>query len=247
TRRGGSAIIACRAAAGDRLRISVIDTGAGISEENLARLFRPFERLGAENSAIEGTGLGLSLCKQLIESMHGSIEAESMLGRGSSFSVTLPVAAEPVTESVAALKGGTRAPLKTILYIEDNLSCVEIIEQLLSRRPDVKLLAAAQGALGIDLARAHRPDLILLDLRLPDINGEEVLQELRRDARTSALPVVLISGEASPEQIERLLKAGASEYVAKPLDIPRFFTVLDQILQPSPARVRISDVWPDSA
>ncbi|MDP9292566.1 MAG: response regulator, partial [Verrucomicrobiota bacterium] len=205
-----------------------------LTPENLARLFTPFERLGAEKSAIEGTGLGLSLCKRLIESMHGKIEVESAPGAGSTFSFELP-RAEGADAPLEVDQPSALENRKTVLYIEDNLCYAELISETLKRRPGVKLLAATHGALGLDLARVHQPDLILLDLQLPDINGEEVLHELRGDARTSAVPVVVISGEASAGDVNRLLSAGASDYLDKPLDMPKFFATLDRVLELSPA------------
>jgi len=221
----------------NRLRVAIHDTGPGIAPENLQHLFTPFERLGAEHSAIEGTGIGLALSKRLMELMEGSITVESTVGVGSTFAVELPCATDPVEaladldESAPDATAETADAAQTLLYIEDNLPNLRLIEQILLRRPHIKLVSAMQGSIGLDLARRHRPNLILLDLHLPDMNGDEVLQHLRADALTRGVPVVIISADATPRQIERLREAGAVDYLTKPLDVKRFLAVLDENLQ----------------
>jgi PAS domain S-box-containing protein len=222
------------------MRIQVRDTGAGIPEDKLARLFTPFDRLGAEQSAVEGTGLGLALCQRLIQAMHGSIGVNSTLGSGSNFWLELPQADSPF-QTLAAQKTAPAVDevppedARRILYIEDNFSNVTLVEQMLAERPALELLTAVQGRVGLELARKHEPDLILLDLHLPDVPGWQVLGQLKADQATRDIPVVVISADATAPQIKRLLSAGASAYLTKPLDIAEFFRVIDETLSPAEA------------
>jgi signal transduction histidine kinase/CheY-like chemotaxis protein/HAMP domain-containing protein len=233
TPRGGTVTVSCDAETADRLRVRVRDTGPGIAPEMLARLFTPFDRLGAEATGVEGTGLGLTLSRHLMEAMGGALRVDSQVGVGSTFSVELPVAATPLEAlprpwaDAPAAAGPTAA---VILYIEDNLSNLRLVERILARRPGVRLLSAMQGRVGIDLAREHRPDLILLDQHLPDVAGDEVLRALRADARTHEIPVVMLSADANPRQIQRLREAGARDYLTKPLDVKRFLALVDGTL-----------------
>ena len=214
------------------MAIRVSDTGQGLAAEDLGRLFTPFERLGAETSGIEGTGLGLNLSKHLVEAMGGRLQVESQVGVGSTFAVELPAAAAPDTgvretappTAAAAARGGT------VLYIEDNASNFRLVERVLERRPHIKLLPAQQGRLGLELAREHRPDLILLDLHLPDVPGEEVLRRLREAPLTASIPVVIVSADATPGQVRRLRDAGVREYLTKPLDVRQLLDVVDRTL-----------------
>jgi hypothetical protein len=219
------------------LRLTVRDTGPGISPDGLQRLFTPFERLGAEQSGIEGTGLGLSLSQRLMVAMGGRIGVESNPGEGSSFWIELPLATTVADQAPPAWtprEGDPAArpdqPARTVLYIEDNLSNYRLIERALANWPGVRLISAIQGSLGVELAREHRPDLILLDVHLPDISGEEVLRRLRRDPATHDIPTLAISADATAGQIDRLLTAGASDYLTKPLDLSRFLTMVDELL-----------------
>jgi signal transduction histidine kinase/ActR/RegA family two-component response regulator len=254
-RAGGTVRLSCSRTDDGQLRLEVTDTGPGIPPESLSRLFAPFERIGADQTEVEGSGLGLALSKRLVEAMGGVIGVESQVGRGSTFWVELAVS-EP---GVVRLddKGGPRAVLSAsadastppaaaqtpqgrsckLLYIEDNPSNLRLIEQLMAHRPDVHLLTAIQGGLGIELARHHNPELILLDLHLPDMHGSDVLGSLRSDPATREIPVVILSADATPGQIKRLREAGASDYLTKPLDLQRVLQVLDQALQPKAAGV----------
>ena len=165
--------------------------------------------------------------------MGGAIGVESTPGQGSRFWVELRRAEAPEAQLEAleeAEAPGIRARAGTVLYVEDNLSNFQLIERLLTRRPGIKLLSAMQGRLGLDLAREHRPGLILLDLNLPDVHGSEVLRRLREDARTRDIPVVVISADASPKQLERLRAAGARDYLTKPIDVRRFLAIVDEVL-----------------
>jgi signal transduction histidine kinase/CheY-like chemotaxis protein len=234
--RDGGAVILSDEVRGERLRILVADTGPGISPEGLNRLCVPFERLGAEQTQADGTGLGLALSKRLIEVMGGAMGVESEMGRGSTFWVELPLVKAPaagqegvVAEGAAPAAAGAHSETFTVLYIEDNLSSLELIEQLLAHRPGLNLISAMQGRLGLDLAREHQPHLILLDLHLPDIPGEEVLARLRAEPRTRAIPVVVISADAITGRAERLRAAGAHDYLTKPLDVSRFLDIVDRV------------------
>ncbi|HWM24133.1 MAG TPA: PAS domain S-box protein [Chthoniobacterales bacterium] len=220
------------------IRIAISDTGAGISSEKLARLFTPFDRLGAEQTGVEGTGLGLALCQRLIHAMDGSIGVDSTVGNGSMFWVELARAESPfervdlAQRNVSHPQNGSEAIQRTILYVEDNLSNLTLIEQMLADQSHIRLITAMQGKLGIALARQHSPDLILLDLHLPDLPGWEVLSCLQREKATRDIPVVIISADATSRQIKRLMAAGASGYLTKPLDMQEFFRVLNETAAP---------------
>ncbi|MDQ7840579.1 MAG: ATP-binding protein [bacterium] len=236
-RQEGTISLSCQEAPGARVRIGVRDTGPGIPPERMERLFVPFERLGAEQAGVEGTGLGLVLSRRLAEAMGGALGVESEAGVGSTFWVDLPSAESPrqrleragvALPAPADLDDSTR--VRIVLYIEDNLSNVKLIQHLLAHRPEVRLIPAMQGRLGLELAREHRPHLVLLDLHLPDIPGEEVLRLLQESPKTQGIPVVVISADATPGQVGRLIEAGARDYLTKPLDVRRLMGVLDSIL-----------------
>ncbi len=234
-RPGGSVSLTCEPSAQPgRLRLAVSDTGPGIAPDDLTKLFTPFERLGAEQSNVEGTGIGLALCKGLIEAMGGSIGVESAVGRGSTFYFDLP-------SSTSSSRRDENAPgpepvrlpagQHTILCIEDNLANFALIEQVLEeKRPGVRLLGAMRGQLGMEMAREHRPDLILLDLQLPDISGDKVLRLLQADAATRDIPVIMVSADATKGQSQRLLNLGAQSYLTKPIDIRMFLRTVDDAL-----------------
>jgi PAS domain S-box-containing protein len=230
----GKVTVSCSATGTGAMRIVVSDTGAGISPEKLARLFTPFDRLGAEQTGVEGTGLGLALCQRLMHAMHGSIGVNSTLSQGSTFWVELASVDSPLERATVAKlnasqsANGLAAEKRTILYVEDNLSNLTLIEQMLAERPQIQLMTAMQGQLGIELARRHSPNLILLDLHLPDLPGWEVLSRLRRHDATRDIPVVVISADATSRQIKRLMAAGANAYLTKPLDMQEFFRVINE-------------------
>ena len=224
-RRGGEVSVRCAELPSGRMELAVADTGRGMSAAQLERLFQPFDRLGAESSDVEGTGLGLSLSKGLMGAMAGTIRAESEPGSGTTMRIELTRAAGPEDPAVAAgapqpaLERDGSRPGRTIVYIEDNLSNLKLLERVFERLPEVRLIPAMQGKLGIDLVRRHQPDLILLDLHLPDLHGREVLDELKRDPTTAAIPVVVLSADATAAQFERLRDAGAAGYLTKPIDV----------------------------
>jgi signal transduction histidine kinase/ActR/RegA family two-component response regulator len=217
------------------VRISVQDTGIGINPSDIPRLFTPFERIGADQSMVEGTGLGLSVVKKLTEVMNGRVGVESTLGTGSLFWIELPVAEEPTDVAVEVVStehtvhqhkdGGT------ILYIEDNQSNIELVEQILAmQRPHHHLVTTMFGSKAEEMVLQLTPELVLLDLNLPDMHGEEVLAILKANPLTSQVPVIVISADAMPAQRARLLAAGAVDYLSKPIGVMNFLEVLDNIL-----------------
>lgn len=224
--------VTLRSAVEDRdLLIEISDTGRGVAEEDLPRMFEPFERLGIQTGEIEGTGIGLALSRALIEQMDGSITAESEVGQGSRFTVRLPLAelvavppgAEPRTEGAADY-------IATVLCIEDNSSNQVLIESALSLRPGIRLLTAERGSVALDLAQTDRPDVVLLDLNLPDMSGQDVLARLREEPATSDIPVIVISADATPRRVAALIEAGAYAFVTKPLAIRDLLDTLDEAL-----------------
>lgn len=230
---GGRVSFSCERLPEGRVRLGVHDTGPGIAAELQLRLFQPFERLGAERSSVEGTGLGLALSKQLVEAMEGTLTLESAPGEGSTFWVALAEAREQrvaTSETIAEAAGASGGRDHTLLYIEDNLSNIRLVERVLSYRSDIHLLTAMQGRLGLELALLHRPEVILLDLHLPDLEGQAVLRELRSHPATQATPVVILSADATPKQIRRVLDAGANTYLTKPFDIAKFRQMIDVFL-----------------
>ncbi len=215
-------------------RIRVQDTGIGISPEKEALIFTPFERLGAEQTSVEGTGLGLALSKRLMEAMGGRIGIEPC-ATGTCFYIELPMARCPLQaiEGTAPLEALSSGPApnfrRTVLLIEDNPSNVRLVEKILQGRAEYRLLVARDGRVGIDLAHEHEPDLILLDLNLPDIGGQEVLRHLKGDPKLARIPVAVVSADATPSQVERLLASGAAAYMTKPIDVRGFLSLLTDL------------------
>ncbi|HEX2189940.1 MAG TPA: PAS domain S-box protein [Longimicrobiaceae bacterium] len=239
-RPGGRVRITCAsggAAAGGTplLALRVEDTGRGIPAEQVEQLFTPFARLGAEQTEVEGTGLGLALSQRLTEAMGGSLALERTGPEGSVFRLELRAADDPlerVEEARGALVSVPAPPHRpaTLLYVEDNLANLSLVETILLSRPGWRVVPALQGQLGLELAREHRPDLVLLDLHLPDVSGEEVLRRLRADERTCAIPVVVVSADATHSRVDRLRASGADAYLTKPLDIDEFLDTVQRFL-----------------
>jgi len=235
-RAGGRLTIGCQWAAPGYVRIAVRDTGIGIPRAMQSRLFTPFDRLGAAAEGVEGTGLGLTLAKRLVEAMSGHIGYESVVDEGSTFWVDLLESEAPderPQSATAAGPGGATEPRGTVLYIEDNPSHLRLVERVLAEESRIRFIGAMQGRLGLVLAREHRPDVILTDLHLPDISGEEILHEVQSDPVLRPTPVVILSADATPDHVTRLLAAGARAYLTKPPDVPRLLQVLETML---PAR-----------
>jgi PAS domain S-box-containing protein len=224
---------------GDAIQVRVSDTGTGLTPEQQTRLFCPFERLDADKTAIEGTGIGLALSRRLMELMHGEIGVESKPGLGSTFWVRLPIArvdedeSEDADDLIATADTADNVGDKhyEILCIEDNPANLRLIERILSRRKNIRLLTTGVPGLGLELAQAHRPALILLDINLPDMNGYEVMQRLRENPLTRDIPVVAVSANAMPKDLARGKAAGFVDYLTKPLDIEQLLRTVDQVLE----------------
>jgi PAS domain S-box-containing protein len=219
------------------LRMEVSDTGQGIPVERFDDVFLPFERIGAERTAVEGAGIGLALAKNLVDAMGGRIGVRSVPGAGSTFYVDLPLA-KAVVPSVDDEDGSgpdaadvEEETYQTVLYIEDNPSNTMLMRRIFTRRPDVRLLVAADGDTGLAMVGEHRPDLVLLDLHLPGLSGEEVLTEIRLDPAIAATPVVMVTADLTPGTERRLTLAGATEFLSKPVDIGRLLSVVDRELR----------------
>lgn len=237
-RRQGTVEVQCCAAGGDRLRISVRDTGEGLVPQRLAQLFQPFNRLGQEAGPEEGTGIGLVVAKRLVELMGGAIGVESTAGAGSVFWVELGAALAPEIKNEssepavpAKPQPGNHASVQTVLYVEDNPANLKLFEQLIARRADMRLLTAMTGMLGIELARSALPELVVMDIHLPDISGVEALQILREDPNTAHIPVIALSANAMPRDIEKGIKAGFFRYLTKPIKLNELMEALDEALE----------------
>jgi len=240
----GGHVVVGAAARNGAVDIDVIDDGPGLNESEQRRLFQPFERLGAERTHIQGSGLGLALSRQLAVAMGGSVEVRSARGEGSTFTVRLQQATGTDRASVIPAKGPAvlRDPAAdhTVLYVEDNLATIALVEAIFSLRPTVRLLTAMQGGLAVELAREHLPHLIVLDLHLPDLDGDEVIERLRADSRTAEIPVVIYSADATERQVRQLLEAGAVAYLTKPAKVTEFLAMIDGILgKPAVVRTRV--------
>ena len=234
----GTVVVECTVISPERIRISVRDSGPGLPPEKLAQLFQPFNRLGQEAGVEEGTGIGLVMTKRLVELMGGVIGVESTVGEGSVFWVELIRAAEPqlVADASAAEahhpeQAQHDPDLRTVLYVEDNPANLKLVEQLIARRPTMRLLSAGDATLGIELARNHQPEVILMDINLPGISGIRALKILHEDPLTQHIPVVAISANAMPHDISRGLEAGFFRYLTKPIKVNEFMNTLDVALE----------------
>jgi len=234
---GGTVEVTCDANAQGRVRVSFRDTGMGLSSEQLAQLFQPFNRLGQEAGAEEGTGIGLVVCKRLTELMGGSIGVESTVGVGSVFWIELIAADAPQPVTRGGAQGASaHVPIqsgsgqRTLLYVEDNPANLLLIEKLIARRPDIRLLTATDGNRGIEIARSARPDVILMDINLPGISGIEAMQILANDPATAKIPVVALSANAMPHDIARGLSAGFYRYLTKPIKVDELLHTLEDAL-----------------
>jgi CheY-like chemotaxis protein/two-component sensor histidine kinase len=236
-REGGSVKLDLQTVGEQRLRLRVTDTGPGIPTERLGQLFQPFNRLGIENSHIEGTGIGLTITRRIVEAMGGSVDVQSQAGVGSTFWVELPMDSlddpqhHPATGSHGvAFATAPAAVHHTVLYIEDNPSNIKLVAMILGRRAHVRLLTAHTPELGMELARTQRPDLILLDINMPGMTGYQVLEVFKSEAALQAIPVVAVTANAMLHDIRRGKAAGFADYLTKPLDVPEFLETVDRHL-----------------
>ena len=225
--------IASRLTLNNGVEISVTDTGIGMTEEQMTELFMPFNRLGRERTALQGTGIGLVISRRLAELMGGSIGVKSFPGEGSSFTLRLPKAidSDTVRNDLDAFDAGPAAYHRRIVhYIEDNETNVEVMRGILAQRPQVQLEVSLLGLDGLAAVRARRPHLILLDMHLPDIDGLELLQQLKADPATEPIPVLVVSADALVPQIDAAMAAGAVRYVTKPVDVAELLSAVDELL-----------------
>jgi signal transduction histidine kinase/CheY-like chemotaxis protein len=238
-REGGSVHVECSLQSPGRARISVSDTGKGLTPENLKKLFQPFNRLGQEAHVGEGTGIGLVVSKRLVELMGGIIGVESTVGVGSVFWIELIVATatqrrviEPgAVIAEPAYRRPAGAPQRTLLYVEDNPDNLMLVEDLIGRRPDIRLLSAADGISGVAAARASLPDVILMDINLPGMSGVEALRILSMDSATASIPIIALSANAGPRDIARGLEAGFFRYLTKPIKVQEFLHTVDMAFE----------------
>jgi signal transduction histidine kinase/AmiR/NasT family two-component response regulator len=235
---GGSVVVDYTVSTAGRIRISVRDTGEGMTPDRMTQLFQPFNRLGKETGVEEGTGIGLMVSKRLVELMKGVIGVESTVGVGSVFWIELNLTAEPRVAAgaaqptaVAQVQFRADGRLHTVLYVEDNPANLMLVEDLIARRPDIRLLSAMDGIRGVEMALASQPDVILMDINLPGISGFQALKTLRADPATAHIPVVAISANAMPRDIEKGLEAGFFRYLTKPIKVNEFMGVLDAVLK----------------
>ncbi|MEO8411466.1 MAG: ATP-binding protein, partial [Propionivibrio sp.] len=243
---GGAVSVEYALVAPSSMRISICDTGLGLTTEQLAQLFQPFNRLGQEAGAEEGTGIGLVVTKRLVELMDGRIGAESSVGNGSVFWVEFKLTSAPQHARVDT--GNTApepalvpddSPRHTLLYVEDNPANLELVEQLIARRSDLRLLTASDGSLGIEFARTYLPEVILMDINLTGINGIDAMKILHAEPATAHIPIIALSANAVPRDIERGLEAGFFNYITKPIKVGEFMDALDEALKFSKAAAMI--------
>ena len=238
-REGGTVRVSCSQSTEENIRISVTDDGYGIAHDKLDRLFVPFDRLGAEQTEIEGTGMGLALSRNLATAMGGRLGIDSTVDVGTTAWVELvatsPAFGEPIAGAGRSAANVTPDGAQTILHIEDNIASQRLVELIAEQRPGLRLLTATQGGLGLELARHHRPDVIFLDLHLPDMSGVAVLERLKSIPETRPIPVVVITADASKSQSRRLIADGAAHFVAKPVDVEALGALLDDLLGREPS------------
>ena len=224
---------------GDQIEITVVDTGLGMTPEQLRDLFQPFNRLGRERTQLEGTGIGLVISQRLAELMGGSLVARSHAGEGSAFVLSLPAAIDPDTVR-SDLDGLNEAPpqyqRRVIHYVEDNETNVEVMRGVLAQRPQVELTVSITGLDGLAAIRAARPHVVLLDMHLPDIDGLELLRHLKADPRMRDIPVVVVSADAVGDQVDEAMRAGAVHYLTKPVSVSQLLRVIDELLERSETR-----------
>ncbi len=229
---GGQTTVRCRHSAG-RLRVEVCDTGDGLTPEQIAGLFTPFNRLGTEGAGVAGTGLGLVITKRLVEAMGGVIGLDSTKLAGTTAWTEWTVVPDPTLAPAPAVAPDSVALEGVVLYIEDNLVNVSLVETLLARHPAVRLMSVMKAHLGLELAEQHHPDLVLLDSNLPDMSGEEALAQLRAQPSTRDIPVVVISADVDPANADRLLARGAHAYLTKPFNVDELVSTIAAAIRPA--------------
>jgi len=233
-RSGGTVTVQARATAADTVEILVSDTGLGMTAEQLGELFQPYNRLGREHSSVEGTGIGLVISRRLAELMGGDLDAYSQAGAGSTFVLRLPRAEAPVPAEVEPATAAAAVPpyqQRRVHYVEDNLTNVEVMRGILLQRPQIVMDVTTMGLDGVSAVRRQRPDLILLDMQLPDISGLELLRHLKNDDSVADIPVIVVSADATPGRMQEALTLGAMHYVTKPVDVARFLRLIDEVLE----------------
>jgi PAS domain S-box-containing protein len=233
-RQDGSVVVSCTIRTQGYVRLCVTDTGLGLAPEKLSQLFQPFNRLGQESGVEQGTGIGLVVTKRLVEVMKGTIGVDSTVGGGTTFWIDLVATSAPRHDFTQAdlstpSQGKTKftGPVKTVLYVEDNPANLKLVTMLVARRPDLRLLTAETGNLGVELAQAHMPDTILMDINLPGISGLKVMSILSKDSTTAHIPIIALSANANPRDIEKGLKAGFLRYLTKPIKVDELMETLD--------------------
>jgi signal transduction histidine kinase/CheY-like chemotaxis protein len=234
---GGSVNVDCTFDLPGSIRINIRDSGAGLDAAQLAQLFQPFNRIGQDGGVEEGTGIGLVVSKRLVDLMGGAIGADSSVGSGSVFWIELGLVPAPLAVAADAADAAAELPAaaadaqrRTLLYVEDNPANLELVEQIVARRPQLGLLSAADGYLGVEFARTYLPDVILMDINLPGISGIEALRILRADPTTAHIPIIALSANAVPRDIARGLEAGFFNYLTKPIRVDQFMAALDAAL-----------------
>jgi CheY-like chemotaxis protein len=234
---GGAIAVECTLSPPDSIRICIRDTGAGLAPEQVAQLFQPFNRLGREGGAEEGTGIGLVVTKRLVELMGGAIGVESAVGAGSMFWVEFKLTHAPrldVPQKASAALTRAQEPAatsqRTLLYVEDNPANLQLVEEIISRRPDLHLLSAADGNLGVEFALAYQPEVILMDINLPGISGIEAMKIISADPSTAHIPIIALSANAMPQDIKKALAAGFFNYLTKPIKVDQLLDALDTAL-----------------
>ena len=247
-RPAGTVVVTCVVTTSGRIRICIEDSGEGLSQEDLAQLFQPFNRLGREMTDEEGTGIGLVTAKRLIELMDGTIGVHSTVGVGSVFWIELDPTDERqhlIEDTEAEIDTHEQLPhgrkVRTVLYVEDNPANLMLVEDLIARRSDLCLLSAMDGSRGIEIARDSQPDMILMDINLPGISGIQALKTLREDPATEHIPVVALSGNAIPRDIRKGLEAGFFRYLTKPINVQDFFDTVNTTLDFAEARLPDGD------